>query len=169
MIRKEILTILAVVMFFGVCPVRAVVWTEGYHQINTGEVYGEVGIYNDVRLDIFGGEMSYLFAFDTTLTNWYDGQMSYLRANDNSVVNIFGGRLLDFLYAGESSQINLYAYEVTYNDITHFIEGKYYKDNLHFSFELLHGQDTYSHIVVVPEPSTLLFLWLGGIFIRKRK
>ncbi len=167
--KTRLFTVLAILILCGVCHVQAEIWTEGYHQINPGEVYGEVGIYNDVRLDIFGGEMYYLFSFDTTLTNWYSGQMSYLRANNDSVVNIFGGNLLDFLYAGESSQINLYAYDVTYNDVTHFIEGNYYKDNSHFSFELLHGQDTYSHIVVVPEPSTMFLLSLGYLLLRNRK
>ncbi len=168
---KVIITFLAISILCGANPVQAdVVWTEGHHQINDGDVYGELGIYNDVVLDIFGGDIFYVFAFDSTITNWYDGQIDYLRANDESIVNIYGGSILDFLYAGDSSQIYLYAYNVTYNDITHFIEGNYCQDDSYFSFELLHGQDTYSHITMIPEPTTMLLLGLGGlIVINKRK
>jgi hypothetical protein len=156
-----------VLILFSVCPVKAAtIWTEGYHQMIPGGIYGESSIYNDVRLDIYGGQISHVFAFNTTLTNWYDGQMYYFYARDNSIVNIFGGRASDFLNATDNSQINLHAYDVTYDDITHVIEGYYYKDNSHFWFELLHGQETYSHIRVVPEPSTLFLLGLGCLLLK---
>jgi len=107
---KVIITFILILLLCGVNPAQAdVVWTEGHHEINDGDVYGEIVILNDVTLDIFGGDIGYVMSFDNTLTNWYDGQMDYLRANDESIVNIHGGTIFDFLYAGDSSQINLYA------------------------------------------------------------
>lgn len=110
-----------------------------------------------------------MFAFDSTITNWYDGQMDYLRANNESIINIYGGILLDFLYAGEDSKIYIYAYNVTYNDVTHFLEGNFCQDDSYFSIELLHGQDTYSHITIIPEPSVMFLLGLGVIIILNKE
>jgi hypothetical protein len=166
--NKKIRTVIITLILFYTCPAGATVWTEGYHQINIGEVYGEVWIQNDVKLDIFGGDISQLGALNNTITNWYDGEMGYLLSRDNSIVNIYGGSL-NFLVPDENSQINLHAYDVTYNDLTHIIEGNYYKDNSHFGFKVFPDLNGYSHIVVVPEPSTLILLGLGGFFIRKRK
>ena len=94
--KTKIFSILAAVILFEVCPVRATTWTSGHHEIFDGDVYGELDIYNDVTLDIFGGDIGSLWAFDNTFTNWYDGEMIYLRARDDSIVNIYGG-ILDIL------------------------------------------------------------------------
>jgi hypothetical protein len=162
---KVIITILAL-LSCGVYPVRAdTVWTEGYHKINAGEVYGEVWIQNDVKLDIFGGNISQLGALNNTITNWYGGQMGYLLTRHNSIVNIFGGKLNFLVPYEENSQINLYAYNVTLNELTRIVEGNYYKDDSHFSF-MLNNSKAYSHITVVPEPSTLFLLGIGCLFLR---
>jgi hypothetical protein len=166
------LAILAGVMLFGVSSVKGVVWTEGYHQINPGDVYGEVDIYNDVTLDIFGGDTARLAAFDTTYTNWYDGEMNTLWARDDSIVNIYGGTL-DTLAASENSLVNLCAYDIVITHTGGFwddgqVTGKYYVGDIPFIFDLW-GQNTYLHINIIPEPSTLLLLSLGSIILIKRK
>jgi len=38
-----------------------------------------------------------------------------------------------------------------------------------FYFELLHGQDTYSHIVVIPEPSSIFLFSLGFLLFKRSK
>jgi len=171
--KTKIFTILAVVMLFAVCPVQAdTVWTSGHHEIFDGDVYGEIWMYNDCTLDIFSGEVSRLAAYDVTVTDWFGGQMLILWARDNSIINIYGGTLGD-LWVAESSLVNLYAYDV----ISHptggyynlgWIEGRYLNSDLYFEFDFA-GQDTGSHINVVPEPATLLLLSLGVLLVRKRR
>lgn len=169
--KTKLFTVLALVMLFGVSPVRGEVWTEGYHQINPGDVYGEVDIYNSVTLDIFGGHITRLAAFDTTYTNWYDGDMKVLWVRDDSIVNIYGGDL-DEMAAIENGQINLYAYDVVHTTTGgHYGIGQvmgYYLDDMYFCFDL-GNLETYSHINVVPEPTTIILLGIGGILVIRRK
>jgi hypothetical protein len=190
MVTKKILIILAVLVLFVVCPAKAVIWTGGYHQIKTGDVYGEVDIYNDVILDIFGGNIFTLDAFDITITNWYDGQMDILRPHDDSIVNIYGGTLdtlgtggnsIVNLYGGnlnrlgitDNGLLNLYAYDVIYHPTgglydRGWIEGRYIRSDLYFNLDFV-VLDTFSHINIIPEPSTLFLLSLGCLLFKKQK
>jgi len=131
------------------------VWESGHHEINDGDVYGEIWMYNDCTLDILGGEVSRLAAYDVTVTDWFGGQMLILWARDDSIVNIYGGTLGD-LWAAENSLINLYAYDVIYHPTGGYynlgwIEGRYLDNDLYFEFDLA-GPDTFSHMNVVPQP-----------------
>jgi hypothetical protein len=105
--KTKTMAIIIMILLAGVCPVRAVIWSEGYHQINDGDTYALIGIYNDVKLDIFGGDINILDTYNTTLTNLYNGKMELLQTHNNSVVNIHGG-LLEYLSAGGSNVTNVY-------------------------------------------------------------
>ena len=153
-------------------PLKATVWESGHHEIVDSDVYGEIDIYNDVTLDIFGGDIFRLAAFDTTITNWHDGQMDVLWARDNSIVNIYGGNL-NRLGILENGLLNLYAYDVTYYETGgHYdrgwLEGRYVSSDQYFTFDFFEP-GTYSHINVIPEPTTLLLLSLGSFILIKRK
>ena len=169
----KITFMLTVVMLLGVCPAQAdTIWTSGHHVItDDNDPFGEIWMYNDATLDIFGGEINRLAAYDVTVTDWFGGQMLILWAHDSSIINIRGGTLGD-LWAAENSLINLYAYDVIYDPTGGYyglgsIEGRYLDNNLYFDFDL-DGSDTYSHINIVPEPTTLLLFGLGGLLLRRR-
>jgi len=169
--RKAVFALLILLSFSS--PLMAVTWTSGHYEINDGNPYSEIEIYNDVQLDIFGGDIGYVWAYDNTITNWYDGEMTYFVVNNNSIANIYGGSLEAGLGAVDSSIINLYAYDIV---ITHTgghwdtgqVAGKYNLNNEDFIFDLW-GSDTYTHINIIPEPATLIFLSFGGLLLRKRR
>jgi len=171
--KTKLFTILAALMFFGVCTVKAdTVWTSGHHEIYDGDVYGEIWMYNDCTLDIFGGDIGRLATFDMTLTNWHGGSMIELWMNDNSIANIYGG-LLNRFDPGENAALNLFAYDVQYHPTGGYwnggwIEGKYCSDDTYFDFDIP-GQYAISHINIVPEPTTLMLFGLGGLFLRKKR
>lgn len=145
-----------VFLFFVVCPVQAdTIWESGHHEINDGDVYGEIWMYNDCTLDIWGGDIYRLAAHDATVTNWYDGTMITLWVNNNSIVNIYGGSL-GKLAAIDNGLIYLYAYDVMHTTTGGYygfgqVMGKFYSDDSAFYFDLM-TPETYQHIHIVPEP-----------------
>ena len=163
----------ALVVLLGGYAVQAdTVWTSGHHDIVDGELYGEIYIYNDVTVDIFGGQIYRLETYDVTLTNWYDGEMIALWILGDSTVNIYGGSLERF-DPRENAVLNLYAYDVIHHATGGYwgrgwLEGKYISDDSSFSFDL-YDLDSLSHINVVPEPSILSLLCLGALFLRKKR
>jgi len=171
--KTKLFTILAVVISMRVCPVQAdTVWTSGHHEIFDGDTYGEVRIYNDVILDIFGGYIGRLETYDITVTDWYDGEMSHLWTYDDSIINVYGGELFT-LYSHEDSLINLYAYDVLITDTGGYwnlgqVTGKYFSDNSSFIINLW-SEDTASHINIVPEPTTLILFGIGTLLLRKKQ
>lgn len=190
---KAIMTFLVVLIMCSANSVLAdTVWTEGHHEINDGDVYGEIWIYNDCTLDIFGGDITQLYSFDIVLTNWYDGQIKTLVSRENSIINIYGGISLNGIGADgnglfnlyssfsipgislhENSVLNLYAYDVIHHPTggqwnDGCIEGYYIIDDTYFSIDI--AGDSFSHINIIPEPTTILLLGLGSLIgIIRRK
>jgi hypothetical protein len=167
--KTKIWPIIVALVVLGVSPVQATTWTEGHYEIVDTNVYGEIYIYNDVTVDMFGGEVGKLETFDVTVTDWYAGGMTELFTNDDSIVNIYGGQL-SRLQADENSVIKLYAYDVTHTTAGGYwdagqLMGKYYNDNSNFAFDLHHT--AYPHITIVPEPATILLLGLGGLLMAR--
>ena len=159
-------------IFLMLQPLQAdTVWESGHHEIVDGDIYGEIWMYNDCTLDIFGGDIFRLAAYDNTITYWYDGVMDILWARGDSIINIYGGQFT-LLSAIDNSLVNLYAYDVVITHTGGFwddgqVTGKYYLDDTSFIFDLW-GQNTYSHINIIPEPASILLLSLGLLFLRKR-
>lgn len=163
--------VILVLCFAGIAQADTV-WDSGYHQILASETYGEVWMYNDCTLDIFGGNIFRLAAYDTTYTNWYSGKMIELWALGSSIVNLYGGSLNRF-DSDQNGELNLYAYDVVYHTTGGYwdggwVEGRYLNDNSYFDFDIP-GQETISHINIVPEPTAFLLLGVGSILFRKKK
>ena len=130
-------------------------WTSGHHEIVDGDVYGEISIYNDVTLDISGGQIGRLETYDVTLTDLFGGEMSMLWTYYDSTVNLHGGTL-GTLLSEENSLVNIYGYDVVITDTgggwdRGQVTGTYFLYDTPFVIDLW-SQDTGSHINVIPEP-----------------
>lgn len=124
------------------------------------------------RADISGGYILSLVAKGNSVANVYGGTLG-LGATGNSIINIYGG-LINAISASGNSIINLYAYkdsvQITttggsYN--TGQVSGKYL-DGSEFCINLGQTAESYLHIVIVPEPMTLLLLTLGSLVLRRK-
>jgi hypothetical protein len=170
MVTKKILTILAVVVLFVVYPVKAdLVFDHGYNTFNSSYP-GEVWVINDAILDVLGGGMGKLETTDFATANLYGGDINWLVSDDSSVVNIYGGDIHQWLAASDYSSVYLYAYDVVYHPAGGGgrIEGTYFQENASFSIQLAYT-GTYSHIYIVPEPTSLLLLGFGAFALRRRR
>jgi hypothetical protein len=148
------------------------VWVSGHHEINDGDVYGEIWMENDATADMWGGDVFQLGALDSSKFNMFGGTMDILIGRYDSIVNIHAGDLSSAGLA-ENAVMNLYAYDVVYHVTgggddwsTGWLEGKYYSGDEYFVFDF--STHDASQLNIIPEPMTLLFLALGFIGIRKR-
>jgi len=174
MLRKKIITILAAITVLGVCPLQAsVVFLESGHHTWTDAdpYYDEVFLKNDASLDFLGGTIGKLSTYHNSLADLEGGQMHSLWTFDNSIVHYHAGQI-DYISATHNSTVSLYAYDVTYNPLgginnQGYVEGFFYNNHEAFSFSCW-NTPTWSHIEIVPEPTTLLMLGLGGLMVRKK-
>ena len=113
MLKK--IAIILMILLFGARPVQAdTVWLSGHHEINDGDTYWEIWMYNDATADMFGGDVVQLGALDSSEFNMFGGTMNTLLGRHNSTVNIYSGNLSSVGLA-ENAVMNLYAYNVVYH------------------------------------------------------
>ncbi|MBA7686333.1 hypothetical protein ES703_94777 [subsurface metagenome] len=161
-------------------------------QILPGEKWNNVFIYNDDTIvdmfydawvltaitydrstfNIYGGTIDrFLTCSDNSLVNIHDGgHFGTVTVEQFGVLNIYTGNINALSATGGS--IYLYAYDVTYDPMggkfgEGELVGRYYEDDALFVYDLHEG--AYSYITVVPEPTTLLLLGLGGFFLLRRR
>jgi len=163
-----------IVFFLGVLPAKAdTVWDYGHHEINIGDMYGEIWMHNDATADMFGGYVQQLGTLDSSEFDMFGGTIYRMLIRYDSSVNIHGGTISSLIiYEDENGVINLYAHDVTYYPTggpvynLSWIDGYYNQGNIYFSYDIS-GSDM-SNINVVPEPTTILLLGLGGLILRKK-
>ena len=112
----------------------------------------EVQALNTAIINITGGAIEDLTVSNSGIINIYAGDILDALARDNAIINIFGHELVKWSSGGAFG--------------CGFVQG-YYNDNYFFNFSF-RGSETYSHVNLIPEPTTILLLVAGGIFLRKK-
>jgi hypothetical protein len=175
--RKFTQIVLAVALVLSVANLLSadLVFDTGHNTFDDSyPYYNEVWVINDAVLDVTGGSMSKLELTDSARANIYDGEIEWLFIQDNTVVNIHAaGDTLEMFAGGNSSLANLYAYNVIYHSTggvknEGWLEGKYYLNDQTFAFSF-YTEDSYSHISIIPEPTTLLLVGFGSLLMIRLK
>jgi hypothetical protein len=107
--------------------------------------------------------------------NVFGGNVGLIEAWSSNSVNLHGGVISDYLLA--VSTVNIYGYGFDYDPLAGSYGGGqltgFWVDDTPFNIDLFAASlpgggpiDTWSHIVLVPEPATILLLGLGAINIR---
>jgi hypothetical protein len=137
-----------------------------------GSVYG-LDAYDTGTVNVWGNaDVDALLALESGVVNMWDGQADHVGAGEFGTVNLSGGLVSDYLGASGSGVINIYGY-----DLEKFASGGKYgdgfvlgvwQDDVAFNFDF-YGSGTYSRVALIPEPSTLVIIMTGVLFLRKRR
>jgi hypothetical protein len=96
----------------------------------------------------------------------------------HNIANLYDGIISDYLLA--TSTVNVYGYDFQYNPLAGDYRGGqltgFWMNDIPFSIDLYYDDtpggslvDTYPHIVLIPEPATILLLGLGVLLKRRLK
>lgn len=155
-----------------------------YGQAGVGAFdYSVINIYGGTHWEVFAsGHGTVNFSSDSVseglgasgfgTANMFGGAVEHVGVNDSGTVNLYGGIITDFLGASRLSTVNIYGYGFNYDPLGGAYDGGrvtgFWFDNTSFSIDL-YGGETYSHINLIPEPTTFVLLVIGGMLLRKRK
>jgi len=103
--------------------------------------------------------------------NMTGGSVDHLGAIDSGIINLYGGIISDRLISCDSSVVNIYGYDLLKTNTG----GKYdygqvsgfWANGTAFTIDL-NGFETYSHINLIPEPSTLILFAIGFFLIKQK-
>ena len=146
--------------------------------IGAGNVYSRVDIEGDsTTVEMTGGSVGQMIVSDSSLLNISNGEITdSLSVRHSAMVNISGGNISE-LFAIDSSVINLHGIDVVHQATggkwdDGKITGKWL-DGTGFDISLYNsdhfGNDTFSHLTILPEPATLLLLGVGFALLRARR
>ena len=185
MFRTNLLTILAVSMLLGVCPVKAVVvFDDGGEHIIDFTINDDVELRNSATGDptkiklVENGEIGDgLFSTDDCemiISGGYINDSIY--ADDDSIVYIYGGTIGYMIFANDYSTIYIYGHDfqidgipVDYGELD--VSGGRLTGTLFYGDYIDNNLDISStaSVILVPEPSTFILLGCCGLILRKRK
>jgi len=122
---------------------------------------GGLGVRSSGTVDMFGGNVGLIEAWNY------------------STVNLHGGTISNYLlaYGDDSLTVNIYGYGFDYDLLAGNYRGGqltgFWVDDTPFNIDLYYDDtpggpiiDTYSHITLIPEPTTILLLSLGCLLLR---
>ncbi|HUW18271.1 MAG TPA: hypothetical protein VMW16_03130 [Sedimentisphaerales bacterium] len=141
------------------------------HQFSTANVSGgtvlTLAAYDSGTVKLFpSGTVFSLDAAGAGTAYMSGGITEYARTGDSSTLNLYGGTVTNYLNAWDSATVNVYGYGFNYSPSGGSWNGGqltgFWLDGTPFTIDLYDAQ-TYSHINLIPEPATILFLGLGGL------
>ncbi|MDH4241933.1 MAG: PEP-CTERM sorting domain-containing protein [Phycisphaerae bacterium] len=139
--------------------------------ISGGFVYGLHAKNNSIVNFSDGASGVSIGAGDFGKLNMYDGTTDLMGVIDSGTINLYGGLITESLGAWNDSVVNIYGYDFNYDPMGGSLDGGqltgFWLDSTAFTIDL-YGTETYSHINLIPEPSTLV-LFAIGFFLIKRK
>jgi hypothetical protein len=167
------------------------------HDASTLNVFdGQVSTLSALQFStasIFGGSVDGAYAWDQSAVTLSDsgsvlslsargtsgtvrmigGVAEYIRVGDSGTANLFGGVVNNYLNTWDMGTVNIYGYGWSYDPSGGNWNGGllsgFWLDDTPFAIDLYDPQ-TYNHINLVPEPTSLLLLAAGAVLlIRNRK
>ena len=190
--KKIIITILGLLVLGASLSQAAIDW-DFYEDgtIGTGDEYEDVSVFDTppehTIVDMLGGVLLTLSTYDFSTTNIHGGEISwgidtydsstvsiydgtitchFLGVRDTSTLNIYGGNL-DVTNSPtfyETGTVNIYGYGFYYDEVLGVLTGNL-QDGSTFIFREL-SPSNYSHLNLVPEPTSILLLGLGSLILR---
>lgn len=140
--------------------------------VSGGFVYGLHAKNNSIVIFSDDASGTSIGARDFGTLNMNGGTTDLIGVIDSGTLNLYGGLITESLGAWHDAVVNIYGYDFNYDPMGGSLDGGqltgFWLDDTPFTIDL-YGIETYSHINLIPEPSSLILLCLGGLILRRRR
>lgn len=128
---------------------------------------------NHGTINITGGILEGVGAVDASTVNVYSGSnMGILAVTESAIAHLYGGLVSDYLGADDDSVIKVYGYNLhkisTGGTYGHGQVFGNWLDDTPFKIDI-YDTETYSHIILVPEPSMMALFAIGSMLLKKSR
>jgi len=146
------------------------------HNDTTAEITGGdidvVNTYNNPTLDMTGGGVEYIFGYDNSIINFFGGDVDILSGHNHSTFALKGG-LIDTISILDFSHFNIYGSDFVWQRaggeaVSGWLSGNWLNGaSFNIYFRDIPEEFPSSHITLIPEPASIVFLGLGFWVVRK--
>jgi len=149
-------------------------WVWDYSTVNFGG--SADGRYFNARdkgtINTSGGILEGIGSIDESIVNVYSGSnMEVIAVTESAIANLHGGLISDYIGADDHSVIYIYGYNMqitnTGGTYGHGQVSGYWIDDTPFNINF-YDEETYSHIILVPEPLSICILGFGSLILINR-
>ena len=158
------------------CRATLIDWqiNSGHEYVFTGDEYNKIETFNDAVLDIQGGSIWKVNAYDTSTVHISGGHVSTLGTPDfpsgsSPIINITGGTI--DVIGPSAGVVNIYGFDfeiVNLAENSYTLKGKW-ETGTSFQIYMFRTlpSDPYVVLHIVPEPCTLGLLGFGMLIVRR--